>query len=224
MSCLIRKPIIDDEISVNVAQLQHSVPFRRPVLIWLMAVITMMFIPSSQAEDLEQANEAFDRGEYVTALELYEALAEQGEPQAQYQLGLMYEQGLGTDVDGQVASSWYQKAAQQQSPPAVSALAALHLSGTGVIQNFKESLRLYRQAAEQGYAPAQYHLGIAYADGTGTFRDPVRAHMWFNIAAANGYAEAGASRQRLASSMGQSEITLAQARAQQCLDKNYIDC
>ena len=190
---------------------------------WLLIVICL-WAPTSSAEDLPTANDAFERGEYVTALELYETLAGQGNAEAQFQLGLMYEQGLGTDADRQTAQRYYQQAAEQQSPQALDALGTLYLKGEGVIQNFKESLRLFQQAAAQGYPQAQHNLGIAYADGKGTFRDPVKAHMWFNLASANGHPRAAASRERLASSMAQSEIARAQDNAMKCADQNYAGC
>ena len=160
----------------------------------LLCCLTLFLCSGVRAEGLAEADEAFDRGEFVTALELYEALANQQEPAATYRLGLMYEQGLGTDPDPMVAASWYQKAQALESPEAIGALADLHLKGVGVIQDFKEALRLNISAAEAGYAPAQYNLAVAYANGVGTFRDPVRAHMWFNIASANGYPNAIESR------------------------------
>ena len=190
---------------------------------WLLIVICL-WAQISSAEDLPTANDAFERGEYVTALELYETLAGQGNAEAQFQLGLMYEQGLGTDADRQTAQRYYQQAAEQQSPQALDALGTLYLKGEGVIQNFKESLRLFQQAAAQGYPQAQHNLGIAYADGKGTFRDPVKAHMWFNLASANGHPRAAASRERLASSMAQSEIARAQDNAMKCADQNYAGC
>ena len=190
---------------------------------WLLIVICLL-APMSSAEDLPTAIDAFERGEYVTALELYETLAGQGNAEAQFQLGLMYEQGLGTDVDRQTAQRYYQQAAEQQSPQALDALGTLYLKGEGVIQNFKESLRLFQQAAAQGYPQAQHNLGVAYADGKGTFRDPVKAHMWFNLASANGYPQAAASRERLASSMAQSEIARAQDNAMKCADRGYRGC
>jgi hypothetical protein len=190
----------------------------------LLCCLTLFLCSGVRAEGLAEADEAFDRGEFVTALELYEALANQQEPAATYRLGLMYEQGLGTDPDPMVAASWYQKAQALESPEAIGALADLHLKGVGVIQDFKEALRLNISAAEAGYAPAQYNLAVAYANGVGTFRDPVKAHMWFNIAAASGYANAAQSRDSLASVMAEAEVTRAQQRAKACMDLNLLGC
>lgn len=190
----------------------------------LVSCASQLGSPTVRAEELIEAQDAFDRGEFVTALDLFEALAEGGDAQAQYRLGVMHEQGLGTDQDNKIAARWYTLAAEQRAPEGLAALSALHLKGAGVIQNYKESLRLNQQAAALGYAPAQYNLGIAYATGVGTFRDPVKAHMWFNIASANGYPNAMESRERLASGMAEAEVTRAQARAKTCVDRNFSNC
>jgi len=196
----------------------------RLTLTVLICCLMLLLCCGLRAEDLADADDAFDRGEFVTAFELYEALANEQDPSATYRLGLMHEQGLGTDVDAALAVSWYQKAQALESPEAITALAALHFRGIGVIQNFKESFRLNISAAESGYAPAQYNLAVAYANGVGTFRDPVRAHMWFNIAAANGYSNAAQSRDRLASGMAEAEVNRAQQRAKACIDLNLLGC
>ena len=184
----------------------------------------LLWSVTAYAQDLEIANDAFAEGDYVAALEIYETLAANGDAQAQYRLGLMFEQGLGTDVDAQASQQWFERAAQQNSPQALDALATKYRQGSGVIQNFKEALRLYLQAAEQGYPRAQHNLGSAFADGKGTFRDPIKAHMWFNLAAANGYSASVTARDRLASIMAESEITRAQDRALACLEKKYRGC
>lgn len=218
-------PLSCFELSMIRAKNHHSGQFDwleiQTALLCLALLIVSSFL---QAEDLAAADEAFDRGEYATALELYQELADLQEPAATYRLGLMYEQGLGTDPNPVAAASWYQKARALESPEAIAALAELHRKGTGVLQNFKEALRLNLSAAESGHAPAQFNLALAYANGVGTFRDPVKAHMWFNIAAANGYPNAAESRDRLAGSMAAAEITRAQQRAQNCLDKNLLGC
>ena len=193
---------------------------RQRKYVTLLCCLTLFLCSGVRAEGLAEADEAFDRGEFVTALELYEALANQQEPAATYRLGLMYEQGLGTDPDPMVAASWYQKAQALESPEAIGALADLHLKGVGVIQDFKEALRLNISAAEAGYAPAQYNLAVAYANGVGTFRDPVKAHMWFNIASANGVSHAAEGRDQLAEMMSREDVDRAQDMAREWI-KNH---
>ena len=44
---------------------------------------------------LEDAVAAYQRGDYATALRLWHPLAEQGDAEAQFHLGVMYESGQG---------------------------------------------------------------------------------------------------------------------------------
>lgn len=58
------------------------------------------------------ADQAYENGDYKTALENYKALAARGDPEASLILGTMYEQGLGTDKDPASAQAWYKQAAE----------------------------------------------------------------------------------------------------------------
>ena len=50
---------------------------------------------------------------YKKAIEWYEKAAEQGDAQAQYNLGSMYYNGQGVDVNYKKAFEWFEKAAKQ---------------------------------------------------------------------------------------------------------------
>lgn len=73
-------------------------------------------LPAEQPVKIEAsmstAENAYARGDYETALKHYQALAEQGDPQASIVLGTMYEQGKGTEADKATAHAWYKKAAE----------------------------------------------------------------------------------------------------------------
>ena len=61
--------------------------------------------------------------------------AEQGNPNAQYRLGKMYERADRMPKDIAKAIEWYQKAAEQNHPKAIMALAELYYYGVDVKQN-----------------------------------------------------------------------------------------
>jgi len=63
--------------------------------------------------DFEVGVEAYDRGDYDTALNEFRPLAEQGHPKAQYNLGVMYAEGLGVQKDYVLAHMWLNLAAVQ---------------------------------------------------------------------------------------------------------------
>ncbi len=57
--------------------------------------------------------DAYLRGDYSTAFQEFEPFAKQGNPHAQYNLGLMYENGQGIPQNYAEALKWYTKAAEQ---------------------------------------------------------------------------------------------------------------
>ncbi len=56
---------------------------------------------------------AYQRGDYATAIRKFRPLAEQGNAEAQFNLGGMYRQGRGVPQDDAEAMKWYRKAAEQ---------------------------------------------------------------------------------------------------------------
>lgn len=73
-------------------------------------------------------------GESV-ALKWYQDLADQGEPDAQYNLGFMYETGFSVPKDNGRAAQWYERAAEKKNVPAQLRLGLMYLSGNGVKQS-----------------------------------------------------------------------------------------
>ena len=91
------------------------------------------------------------------------ALAESGNVYAQFNLGLMYDEGIGVPENDKTAVKWYTKAAKQGEPSAQYNLGVMYNNGTGVPENDKTAIKWYTKAAEQGNADAQFNLGIMYA-------------------------------------------------------------
>ena len=85
-------------------------------------------VTSAQSEALDKAYDAGRRavlmGDYATALEQLGKAAEQGNPKAQFELGLMHERGRGVPKNAAQAAHWYRKAAEQGLAVARNALAS----------------------------------------------------------------------------------------------------
>ena len=64
-------------------------------------------------QQFQQGFEATERGDYQTAFKLWLPLAEQGDAKAQFNLGVMYGDGLGVKQDYFEEVNWYRKAAEQ---------------------------------------------------------------------------------------------------------------
>ena len=63
--------------------------------------------------------------DYAEAAKWYRKSAEQGNPQAQYSLGTLYEGGFGVEQSAEEAERWYRKAAEQGDADATRALDTL---------------------------------------------------------------------------------------------------
>lgn len=176
------------------------------------------------AGDFEDGMVAFNKKDFSVALVKFKSLAEQGNANAQYNIGVMYRQGLGVTQDYAEALRWYKLAAVQGIAGAQFNAGVFYEKGRGVAINFAEAMRWYKLAAEQGYVDAQSNMGILYGKGQGVPQDFVRAHMWVNLAATNGDADAVQNRNYAESKMTAKQITEAQKLARECLARNYKNC
>jgi uncharacterized protein len=79
-------------------------------------VSVMVGIPGWVGAD--EAMQAYDRGDYATALRAWLPRAQQGIVEAQYNLGLLYAQGQGVPQDDGQAIQWFRRAADQGYAPA----------------------------------------------------------------------------------------------------------
>src|ERR1700704_4741138 len=109
-------------------------------------------------EDFKAAAAAQERGNYVTALRMFQALADQKIPGGLWAMGAMYAEGKGVTQDYAVAAKWYRLAADRGHPLSQYELGAFYDGGLGVTQNRAEAARWFRRAAEQGYGMAQVNL------------------------------------------------------------------
>lgn len=119
----------------------------------------------------------------------FEKAANQGNAEAQYQLGNLYENSQ-LAKDYKTAASWYHKAAQQGSAKAQARLGVFYAHGLGVPQNPNEATLWSGKAALQGNADAQYWFGLGYMQGRRAPKDPQVAMGWLSKAAAQGHNDA----------------------------------
>jgi TPR repeat protein len=114
--------------------------------------------------------------------------AENGVPDAQFWLGVAFEQNLWFGVtDKQEALKWYKRAAEGDQPDAENELGVLYQDGDGVELNYVQAAYWFRKAAEHvpnlgGAGQGRNNLGNLYEEGHGVPEDYVLAYMWFSLA------------------------------------------
>lgn len=178
----------------------------------ILALAFLAFAPGAKA-DLQAGIDAYVSGNYPVALTECTSLAEKGNAEAQYILGIMYVEGKAVPQDYKVAMSWYRKAADQGHAGAQTSLGAMSGRGLGVPMDYQTAMSWYLKAAEQGDAMAQNNLGLMYMNGQGVPADLVQAHMWFSLAAAAGSEDAKVNRKQAEELMTPGEIENAEKLA-----------
>ncbi len=126
--------------------------------------------------------------------------AKQGDFQAMYDVGRMYERGRGTETDINQALGWYEKAAKNgQNSNASARIGILYLDGQGVPQDYARAYKHLSEAANAGVPAAQYYLALMYEEGHGLKPNPAAALSWYKKAASGGYYQAQQGITRLES-------------------------
>lgn len=117
-------------------------------LLWVV-VCTFGTGPESvvAAQSIEEAEFAYERGDYTQAARLFGPLAEQGVAAAQFYLGLMYEKGRGVRQDHSTAQTWFLKAAAQGYAGPQNNLGLIYERGRGVRKDVVRALMWYTIAA-----------------------------------------------------------------------------
>ena len=181
----------------------------------LAAIIAMGVGGVAAADPFNDAEAAYIRRDYATAMRLLRPLADQGDPFAQFKLGIMYDLGRGVTQDYAAAVKWFGLAADQGDPFAQSSLGFMYGLGRGVTQDYAAAVKWYRMAADHGDPDAQNNLGAMHAEGKGVTQDYVQAHKWFNLAATTGDADAVKARDMVAAKMTPAQIAEAQKLARE---------
>ncbi|HEC83660.1 MAG TPA: sel1 repeat family protein, partial [Thioploca sp.] len=110
---------------------------------------------------------AFETKQFVRAHQLLLPLAEVGNPDAQYRLAIMAQNGLGMVVNQKEAVQRMRAAAEQGFDLAQHGLGFMYMQGECVEQDDAQAAIWFRLAADQGLSGAQVILGDLYKEGRG---------------------------------------------------------
>jgi TPR repeat protein len=155
-----------------------------------LAIALALFSISTFAADFQAGLDAYNHGDFATALKEWQPLAEQGEANSQYNLGLLYARGQGVTQDYTQALAWYRKAAAQDVPAAEYNLGVMYANGQGVPADPEEAKKWFLKAAENGVGEAVTGLATIYSEGEGAFKNYSEAEKWYRQAAEKGVASA----------------------------------
>jgi TPR repeat protein len=152
----------------------------------LVGIVLNAFVAgSSFAAPFDDGASAYASGDYQTAVEFWLPLAEAGNPTAQFNMGVMYDQGQGVKQDLAAAEKWYRLAAEQGDTVAQTNLGVIFSQGRGVARDYAEAAKWYERAAASEHGPAQFSLGTLYANGRGVEQNLSKATFLYERAELN---------------------------------------
>jgi len=116
----------------------------------LILVLAVMFSSVVRAGDYADGTKAYEERDYVTALTLFFPLADQGSATAQFNLGVMHENGIGVIKDFKKSVDWYRMAAEQGYVKAQFNLALMYEGGKWLKKDYVLAHMWYNLAASKG--------------------------------------------------------------------------
>lgn len=124
-------------------------------------------------------------------VQYYQLLADRGDIQAQYGLGLLHYQGArGLNMQYDKALHYFSRAADAGNNYAMAYLGKLYLEGGPYVkQDNATALRYFKMAADKSNPIGQAGLGIVYFYGSGVEKDYAKALKYFQLSADQGYVE-----------------------------------
>jgi len=124
-------------------------------------------------------------------------LAENGDAESQYKLGLNFIYGTNGPKDSSRAAKWFKKASDQGFIPARRELGILLAAGDGVEPDMETAIKYLSDAADELDPSALYHLGLMYEIGIGVPKDMQKAVRMLAYAAEMRYPGADLDAERV---------------------------
>ena len=105
-------------------------------------------------------------------------------PEAMYELGYHYYNGIGVEKNYEEAVKCFNKSGTVH---AFNDLAVCYYYGQGVKQDYENALKYFKYAAYQWHPESHYYLGLFYSEGNLVKKDKRVAANWFVLAARGFY-------------------------------------
>ena len=118
---------------------------------------------AAHAGDVEDGDAATLKNNYSVALTKYKSAAVKNNAYAQFQVGNLYNEGLGVVQDYAEAVKWWKLAAAQGRAGAQLNLGINYFNGQGVVQDYVRAHMWWNLSAAQGNANSAKNRDIATA-------------------------------------------------------------
>ncbi|MCI1952115.1 MAG: relaxase MobL [Clostridiales bacterium] len=132
--------------------------------------------------------------DFEKAYSLFLQEAESGNALAMHDLGRMFADGLGREIDPLTAHAWYEKALaaflsaeeEKAKPYLEYRIGKMYAAGLGTDQDYGQAASWFQEAVDQDHKYAQYSLGSLYYRGQGVTQDYAQALRLYTLSADQG--------------------------------------
>ncbi len=164
------------------------------------------------------------KSQQLEAETLLKELAALGDPEAQNNLGVLYQIGQSGRPNYSRAIFWYRKSAAKGFAKAQFNLGQLFKKGLGVPMDFLIAYKWFKRSAEQGFVPAKINLASMYRYGQGVRENRVRALMWYELATVDQSSNSLSIRDTYREMLTTQEIKEAKRLARACSLRAFKSC
>ena len=178
----------------------------------------------SYANEFEKGMFALEMEDYERAVYYLSFEAVQGNPRAQYNLGLMYKNGIGVKKDFNEALGWFILGSNNDHMLSKYALGLMYYKGEGVSKNYSKAMNLFLDASFMGHPASQINVGNMYYFGEGVGKNYPKAHMWWSFAKEKGVDAAFSNLTMIENKMNNTQLLEAQKLYNNCQQKTLPKC
>ena len=175
---------------------------KSPTCSALLSTVFASLVSCFATAGFDEGIAAYQANNLPLAYKEFRAAAETGHMDSQFNLALMYQNGIGIAKDEKEAVVWYRKAAEQGSAFAQYNVAVLYENGQGTAVDFAQANEWYRKASVQGDALAIGNLGMLYVRGQGVKVNTVAGVALLLLSATMDSSPENNAKQNLASIRG----------------------
>ena len=162
----------------------------RYIVVAHIVLLSLQLSAHAQSEQYKAAYSAYQTQNFSEAGKIWEGLAENGDINAQYALGVMELRGETGNPTPLKAFQWFDKAAKQGHSTAMFNIGVAYWEGSGVKKDRQAALDWWNKSASAGNSGAQFNLGLAYYIGEEKTQDIKTAAKWIGMAATQNHPEA----------------------------------
>lgn len=133
---------------------------RRRVMGKIKEIIARIFKKNTKSSDWGMIKKTNVQSRFESLLEL----AHSGNADAQFEVGLCYDEGDGVKEDKYEAFKWFMKAAMNGHGRAQNAVGLCYEAGEGVAKNMSEARRWFQKSVDSGCTKGMINMAGVYND------------------------------------------------------------